>query len=283
MMYNNQSPKKCRPQEMTDLEHSIIVQTSSDEECSQILKSPIKKRKQFLKEDDPGLLRSQLSSQSVEVVSKSISRRAIMSLSEDGESTEESIEIADLTSSSSDSGESSSSLFEQEGDSSEPLERVRRSSNGQKNSPLMIKPVAEVEHRSKKRLIPFSDSSQQRLILQSPSPVPLPVNPSAATPTSKRPKQWVSMIKKQVVPKSVLSSLPPTSSKKPVKIQACSPESVTKDIYNYVPSVDELAIKKSSRVQFENWVLIEGVTDKLCILTGPPGCGKVIFTSLVQL
>ena len=94
-MYNNQSPKKCRPQEMTDLEHSIIVQTSSDEECSQILKSPIKKRKQFLKEDDPGLLRSQLSSQSVEVVSKSISRRAIMSLSEDGESTEESIEIAD--------------------------------------------------------------------------------------------------------------------------------------------------------------------------------------------
>ena len=280
-MYNNLSPKKCRPQEMTDLEHSIIVQTSSDEECSQILKSPIKRRRQIPKEEDPAQMHSEFSSQSFEMISKSISKRAILSLSEDGESTQETIEIADPTSSSSGSCDSSSSLFEQEGDSSEPLDKGLHVSDSRTDSLVLIKQDAEVEYRSKKRHNPLSMSSSQHPVLLSPSPVPVPSNSSVPMSLSKRPKQWASVLKKQGVPKTVLSSLPPPSTNKVVSTEFHATDSIPND--NYVPSVNKLAVTKSYLVKFENWVLSEGVSDKLCILTGPPGCGKVTNLSPVNL
>lgn len=275
-MYNNLSPKKCRPHEMTDLEHSIIVQTSSDEECSQILKSPVKKRKQTRKEEDLTRLHSELSSQSVEVISKSISKRAILSLSEDGESTQETVEMADLSSLSSNSCDSSSSLFDKESDSSLPQKHGYRVTNSPIDSPILIKHEDEVPVRSKKRPNPLSESLNQHPVLLSPSPVPVPTNSSVPVSLSNHPKQWVSLRKKQGAPKKVLSSLPPPSTNKVVPTKSHYTNSIPNDIYNYVPSVQALAIKKSYLTKFENWILSNGVSDKLCILTGPTGCGKVI-------
>ena len=91
------------------------------------------------------------------------------------------------------------------------------------------------------------------------------------------------MLKKQGVPKTVLSSLPPPSTNKVVSTEFHATDSIPNDIYNYVPSVNKLAVTKSYLVKFENWVLSEGVSDKLCILTGPPGCGKVTNLSPVNL
>ena len=318
MVYNSQSPKKCRPQQMTELEHSIIVQTSSDEECSQVLSSSVCRKMQTPMSDAASVIKSPSSSGSAEFVAKAASKRIVESLSQD---------VSDESSSSSSSvdGDSSSSLFDKESDSSESSPVAVSDT-----SPLVIKPMAVEQSqdrlfgsmmRSKKRKVEFqtgervkslrvregsgvakgvipaktvstvsckaaptvssktshSVASKATSTITSKTTPTIPTVTETTVPTNRRrPKQWNKRTPKSTTLPALPSASPTKSSKQPPGLyQERLSNAIGEDIYNYVPSLETIAVKPTAVSQFQQWIQSNGITNKLCILTGPTGCGKV--------
>lgn len=307
MVYNSQSPKKCRPQQMTELEHSMIVQTSSDEECSQVLSSSVCRKMQTAMSDSVSVTKSQSSSGSAEFVAKATSKRIVRSPSKDA--SEES-----LSSSSSADEDSSSSLFDKESDSSESSPVVHSDT-----SPLVIKPMAVEQSQdrlfgsmvhSKKRRVEFQTTEKTRssevnevhgvgmTMTATPKTVTatsktattehtnkgapntvtaIPAMTLTTVPTNRRrPKQWNKRTPKSTTLPALPSASPTKSSKQPPGLyQERLSSALGEDIYSYVPPLETIAVKPAAVSQFQQWIQSNGISNKLCILTGPTGCGKV--------
>ena len=274
---------------MTELEHSIIVQTSSDEECSQVLSSSVYRKMQTPMSDAVSVIKSQSSSGSAEFVAKATSKRIVKSISED--------ESDDSPSSSSPNDEdSSSSLFDKENDSSESSPVAVSDT-----SPLVIKPMAIEQSQdrlfgsmvhSKKRKVEFQTgekapmrkgkkrSGVAMIPAKSVPTVPAAVVSTMTTTTvptnRRRPKQWNKRVPKSTTLPALPSASPTKSSKQPSGLYQERPSNtVGEDIYNYVPPLEAIAVKPAAVSQFQQWIQSNGITNKLCILTGPTGCGKV--------
>ena len=208
---------------------------------------------------------------------------------------------------------SESSIFDVESSSSDSEEIPAGYYKRAEESPLQIKPLAHTQnnnsdkdsdggnHYSSPFIFPKSPIESQKLYLtptqtngnpisfSSPSLLPFS-SCTLSAPSSKRPKRWnkqqsssttTSLSLVSPSSSSTLSFLPsasPTkSSRQPTGIyHERISSSVLTDIYSYLPAKSDLAMRKRDIEKVENWLLNEGEhTEKLCILTGPPGCGKV--------
>ena len=240
ILLNQQSPKKCRKQEMSSLEQSTIVQTSSDDE--------------FAKEKNSGqevvlpnarVLRtkSHSSSNSVELKVRSALRRTIGSDSSSSEADDSPTPTTEL------STDSTESLFERERDESPPVEQ-----SAKKYAPI----------RSALPIQPRSDSvDTDSLIL----PVKKSRKRSFQLPSQARshPKSW-----------KPISPHPPNHvfrSRNSLSRSAVT-TLATPDIYAYVPSFDNVVVRNATKQQLRYWVENERQS-AFCILCGPPGSGKV--------
>ena len=254
-----------------------------------MLSSSVYRKMQTPMSDAVSVIKSQSSSGSAEFVAKATSKRIVKSISED--------ESDDSPSSSSPNDEdSSSSLFDKESDSSESSPVAVSDT-----SPLVIKPMAIEQSQdrlfgsmvhSKKRKVKFQTgekapmrkgkkrSGVAMIPAKSVPTVPAAVVSTMTTTTvptnRRRPKQWNKRVPKSTTLPALPSASPTKSSKQPSGLYQERPSNtVGEDIYNYVPPLEAIAVKPAAVSQFQQWIQSNGITNKLCILTGPTGCGKV--------
>ena len=244
IMNSGQSPKKCRREEMTSSEHIRIVQTSSDDDFMPLQTTEERKLASPMKRCQSAAGTSSVSSKESEVVGNQTTRRVVLSEEDSSES-----DASSRNSSDSDlfqSEETDSDLFEKE-DDSRPLGAKtvinRKSMNSQLDPQVLSESIEDdscvlLSHKSYKRPFPTPKSVERK-----PN---LPIR--KAWKTTKRSPQ-TSPSKQKTFKKTV-------------------------DIYSYVPSFDQLAINPLHKQQFQEWVL-QDRGNCLCILYGPPGCGKV--------
>ena len=315
---NDQTPLKRTFGDSYSLEDS----SSNMGEDSPILTQSLRRKKNMKENLQFAGVPSQLSSDGADIVYKSISKRHIISLS-DEETTvakptkrrvaSSSEDEFDSSSRSESSSSSESSIFDVESPSSDSEEMSVGLQKREKVSPLQIKPLARTQNvssdkdsdddtywnhsliftrtPSKSQKLYFTPTQSNGNQISSPSSSPFPFSSSIPpVPSSKRPKRW----NRQQSPSTTtsLSIASPSSSSTLSFLPSASPtkssrqpaglyhkrisSSVLTDIYSYIPSKRDLAMRKGDIEKFENWLLSEGEhTEKLCILTGPPGCGKV--------
>ena len=229
---------------MTSSEHIRIVQTSSDDDFMPLQTTEERKLASPMKRSQSAAGTSSVSSKESEVVGNQTTRRVMLSEEDSSES-----DASSRNSSDSDlfqSEETDSDLFEKE-DDSRPLGAKtvinRKSMNSQLDPQVLSESIEDdscvfLSHKSYKRPFPTPKSVERK-----PN---LPIR--KAWKTTKRSPQ-TSPSKQKTFKKTV-------------------------DIYSYVPSFDQLAINPLHKQQFQEWVL-QDRGNCLCILYGPPGCGKV--------
>ena len=239
---------------MTSSEHIRIVQTSSDDDFMPLQTTEERKLASPMKRSQSAAGTSSVSSKESEVVGNQTTRRVMLSEEDSSESDASSRNSSDsdlFQSEETDSDlfekeETDSDLFEKE-DDSRPLGAKtvinRKSMNSQLDPQVLSESIEDdscvlLSHKSYKR----------------PFPTPRPVERKPNLPIR---KAW-----------KTAKRSPQTS---PVKQKIFKR---TVDIYSYIPSFDQLAINPLHKQQFQEWVL-QDRGNCLCILYGPPGCGKV--------
>lgn len=242
IMMASQSPKKCKPEDMSSSEQNRIVQTSSDDDFMFSAKEEEDKEDCFHRGRLSFHLNSQSSCDDIKSKKEQPKKRFVLRESESQSLTEESTHSSD--SSLIDLGNSDSDLFDRE-DESQPIVAKtvinRKAISTQPEIQVLSESIEDdscvlVPHKSYKRSFPSS----------SPSEPKAPVR-----------RAWKS------INRSPQSS--PSKRKFPTK---------EVDIYSYIPSFNALAINPRHKQQFQDWVLRDD-GNSLCVLFGPPGSCKV--------
>lgn len=253
ILYNHQSPKKSREADIIDLSTTNIIQTSSDEECSQILFSPKKKKLKRLHSTQSPPIKSQQSDYSLQIKGKPLLKRVVNSVRDSDKGDEQYTNTNELKGSKSDSSseddyttDSSGSLFDKESDFSQDLETVNK---------MKLKSVL------------VNDS-----IIEEVLPICKPSKPQIISPSVSS-KKW-----KKSTTSNHLPSFPHTSPQKvhslPPSIKSNRTTKYDFDIYDYTPPLSSIAIGDPSKQSFSEWYFYNH-SSTFCILLGPPGSGKV--------
>ena len=280
ILYNQLSPKKSRHVNQSQFGNSSIIQTSSDDECSQILLSPSKGKRSLHKRNLQSPIKSEndtekelnkyscSDSQSLAPVENS----RIICLSSSDSSSTSSSSSSNSTSSQSESereeeSESSDSLFEKEDDYSQSLGIVRKKNTSyiqNENDRIVIeKDDEKLPTKSLKR------SRSQFMTTTKEKEKDFSISKSNSTMNRKWHSSQVS---------HCLPVLPHTSPKKVHKLPSSVKSSISSpyctDIYDYIPPFHSLAIRDTIKQSFSSWYY-QSFGNCLCIIFGPPGCGKV--------
>lgn len=271
ILYSNQSPKKSRQLATVDFNNNAIVQTSSDEECSQVLMSssgdsqfkslskqlPLKELQQS-NTSDSITLKHQLSQ---------VGCNSKISWKRNDETLESNnMNVLDLCSSSDTEDQSSSSidLFEKESDCIQLLKTKKTIKD--MNDPFQVIGT-RIDGRNNESKLDSTKKSYKR---------PFGVSNNAHQSTSSAgTKKW-----KRSQPTSKLSELPHISPLKMHSLPSLAKSNHnTKydfDIYDYTPSYSNIAIRNPVKQSFSDW-FSQSRGSCLCILLGPAGSGKVVF------
>ena len=246
IMMASQSPKKCKPEDMTSSEQNRIVQTSSDDDFVLSAKEEEKKEDGSHRGRLSFHSNSQSSCNEAESKKEQKRKRFVLRESESLSLSERSTESSDTGSSASES--SDSDLFDKE----------------EESQPVIAKTVINrkiISTQPEKQVL--SESIEDDSCVLMPRKSYKRSFPSLPPAESKSPvrRAW------KTTPRSPPSS--PSKRKFPAKVV---------DIYSYVPAFDALAINPLHKQQFQDWVLRDD-GNSLCVLFGPPGSCKVALTA----
>ena len=277
ILYNQLSPKKSRHVNQSQFGDSSIIQTSSDDECSQILLSPSTGKRSLRKQNLQSPIKSENNlekelnkyscsdSQSLAPVENS--RIICLSSSDSSSSDSTSSSTSQSGSELEEESESSDSLFEREDDYSQSLGIIRK------------KNASHIQNENDRIVVEKDD---EKLPMKS-----LKRSRSQFMKTKKEKEKDISVLKSnsnmnrkwhsfQV--SSSLPVLPHTSPKKIHKLPSSVKSSISSpyctDIYDYIPPFHSIAVREPIKQSFSSWYY-QSYGSCLCILFGPPGCGKV--------
>ena len=273
ILYSNQSPKKSKPDDVIDLTDTTIIQSSSEEELSQVLITPKKRKQHRLPPTQSPPICSQTSENSMILKVKPLVPHAISSVanSERTDLSEQNSMKSEVQSPPPNTkimydldSDSSSSMFENENDLSQVLGVVDKRKLKTKNNQCIVKEEQlfhELPNSSSKSCKRSSSSKETSLEISTTS-----------SKINDRGKKWNKA--------SVSTALPLLPHTSPKKVHSLHPKhkslkkSYDFDIYEYVPSFSDLAVKKKQ--EFADWFFHNHSTC-LCVVVGPTGSGKVFF------
>lgn len=270
ILYSNQSPKKTRQLVTADFNNAIIVQTSSDEECSQVLMIP-GEDSQFKFLSKQSLPKESQQSNTNDSIMLSHHSSQVLHSSEvfdkrDKESSESNnMNALDLRSLSNTNDQSSSSspIFEKESDFSQLINTKKTRECG--NDPFQVVGTRLYGENNESRIDSTKKSYKRSFGIS---------NNAHQTTSSTGAKKWV---KSQTTSK--LPEFPRTS---PLKMHSLPSSAKSNrntkydfDIYDYTPSYSSIAIRNPIKQSFSDWFSQSRGTS-LCVLLGPAGSGKVI-------
>lgn len=270
ILYSNQSPKKSRQLDTVDFNNNAIVQTSSDEECSQVLMSSSgdSQFKSLSRQLAPKELQQPNTSDSI-TLKHQLSQVACSS-EISGERNDESLEsnnmnVLDLCSSSDTEDQSSSSigLCEKESDCTQLLKTKKTKKDINDRFQVIGTRIDGGNNESK---LDSTKKSYKRSFSE-------PNNAHQSTSLAGT-KKW-----KRSQATSKLSELPHISPLKmhslPSLVKSNHNTKYDFNIYDYTPSYSNIAIRNPVKQSFSDW-FSESRGSCLCILLGPSGSGKVV-------
>lgn len=233
----------------------LIIQTSSDEEDSQVGLSPRKKKSsRFASHLSP----SPVSQQSTLFLNKKMDDTK----NESASGLEDSFKIPVFrkrNSKSMDLESSSSTSSEEESDSSclfEKEEAIPQNISAYGS-------INEFQEEADCAILKIETTSVGKSSIKRSHSIPQHPSSSASISTRK----WKKVGQSSSFPVFPHTSIPPANRMK-------RNTRFDYDIYEYVPSLKDIAIRNPLKESFANWYFQkEGCS--LCILAGPPGCGKV--------
>ena len=246
IMMASQSPKKCKPEDMTSSEQNRIVQTSSDDDFVLSAKEEEKKEDGSHRGRLSFHSNSQSSCNEAESKKEQKRKRFVLRESESLSLSERSTESCGTGSSASES--SDSDLFDKE----------------EESQPVVAKTVINrriISTQPEKQVLSESIEDDSCVLMPRKSYKRSFPSLPPAEPKSPVRRAW------KTTPRSPPSS--PSKRKFPAKVV---------DIYSYVPAFDALAINPLHKQQFQDWVLRDA-GNSLCVLFGPPGSCKVALTA----